>query len=432
MSMRAVGFVGLVGVSLLVGACGVDRSSRDEGVDAPEARAARAQPAAARPTQVTLQLDQANKLLERGGDANAALATFEGIAANDQATLEEKDEARLGVSAAREALGDKDGAVEAIEELLQSHGDSGRFDGRDVAEKRLRKLLTGSETGTDKWSPSERYAPSAKALAPYFKPDAKNQTLVDIYAFGDQGGTRADELGIFNIPGAKRDLFRETCPLCEGGLDIGRSFTRSGSWTAIPRAMGEAPADMPQIDRSLLVFYFDLGDDRVPERYDEYLPIPSAEIVKHLEKGEGLIAFRERPNAKPTLVIAAPRVGQLDAVQEVFAQLTAMPTTPLSVPLSVALKPDEIQSVVRASRKEMRACYETLLKSDAKAAGSVVFEFSIAPDGSVVSATINDTKSTLRDPALWACTTDVVKSLKFPATNGEVVKVAYPMAFSPN
>jgi hypothetical protein len=425
--MRGLGLSGLLGLGTV--ACATDkRETADE--TAESTREAQGEIATTE-SNAAARIDRALKALERGGDAKAALAELEAVVAGTRTTLDEQDDARLGVSSARETLGDKDGAIEAIEELLQSHGDS-RFESRELAEKRLRKLLTGKETGSDHFSPSERYAPVARALAPNFAPDAKNQILVDVYAFGDHGSQRADELGIFNVPAAKRDLFRESCSFCEQNLDVGKSISRAGSWTAIPRAMGEAPADMPQIDRSMLVFYFDLGDDLVPERYDEYLPIPSAEIVKHLERGEGLIAFRERPNAKPTIVIAAPRVAQLDAVQEAFAKLTEMPKAPLVVNVAPGLRPDEIQSVIRSSKGELRACYETLLESDPKAAGSLVFDFVIAGDGTVSSVRLSDEKTTLKDVAMGTCATDVVSRLRFPATGSGVLKVSYPLSFSPS
>lgn len=409
--------------------CANDRSTRDVSEDVDVTRTDSREIVAAEPT-VAAKLDRALKVLERGGDANEAVAALDALLGDTRATIEQQDEARLGLSAAREALGDADGAVDALEDLLQSHGDGGRFELRDVAEKRLRKLLTGREAEPSKYTPSERFAPVARALAPYFKSDDKGSTLVDIYAFGDKGGTHADDLGIFNIPAAKRAIFRESCSLCEQNLDLGRSFSRTGSWTAIPRAMGEAPADMPQIDRSMLVFYFDLGDDRVPSRYDEYLPIPSAEIVQHLERGEGLIAFRERPNAKPTIVLAAPRVAQLSAVENAFAQLTEMPKTPLVVTLSAGLQPEEIQGVVRASAKELRACYETLLKADPRASGAVAFDFVIGADGAVIKTSASNPKTTLVDPTFIGCTTTIIERLKFPAPSKEI-SVTYPLSFTP-
>lgn len=414
-----------------VAGCSTD-STKTADVDAREAASETDARALAREGRAgAARLDQALKSLERGGDAKAALAELEAVLADKRTSMEDQDEARLGISAAREALGDVDGAVEALEELFQAHGDTTRFEGREIAEKRLRKLLTGSETTKDRFTPSERYAPSARALAPYFKADEKGSTLVDIYAFGDKGGGHADELGMFNVPAAKRDLLLEKCATCDQNLDMGRSFSRTNSWTAIPRAMGDAPADMPQIDRSMLVFYFDLGDDRVPSRYDEYLPIPSAEIVQHLERGEGLIAFKERPNAKPTLVLAAPRVAQLSLIEDAFAALTEMPKAPLVVTLAPELRSEEIQFAVRSVKADLRACYEDHLRGAPTAAGSIVFDFGIAPDGSITNVAL-DEKTTLKDEKLGACATGVMQKLRFPASPAGMTRVTYPLAFTPS
>ena len=266
-------------------------------------------------TEGALRAEQGQKTLERGGDPSAAKANFEAALADPKLSQDEQDEARLGLSQACAALGDNEGAVSAVEQILKAHAQSTRFAARDATEKQLRKLLTGNEEEPHtSFAEAEHFAPVARALAPYFTADDKNQTLVDVYEFGKRG-SRSSELGIFNIGAAKRVMARDECALCDTNLHVGQSISGSDSWTAVPTAMGDTGADMPQIDRSLIVFYFDLDGDRVPARYDAYLPIPSAEIVSHLERGEGLIAMRERQDAKPTIVIAAPRVGQLPSVR---------------------------------------------------------------------------------------------------------------------
>ena len=55
------------------------------------------------------------------------------------------------------------------------------------------------------------------------------------------------------------------------------------------------------------VFYFDLESDRIPTRYEKYLPLDEKTIVSHLENGDGLIAAKERKGAPPAILIAAPR-----------------------------------------------------------------------------------------------------------------------------
>src|SRR5207249_4621936 len=127
----------------------------------------------------------------------------------------------------------------------------------------------------------------------------------------------------------------------------------------------------------------DLGPNRIPARYDALLPIPSAEIVARLERGEGLISIRERPGAPPAILLAAPRESQLDAVEETFAAMTSLPTATTPVALSSALRPEEIRGVVRSARKTYKACYEALLAREPEAKGELVLRFGVEADGAV-------------------------------------------------
>ncbi len=431
--------LGLVlGLSLGALACGAAACHGQEGTgtaSATSAPAATARPAARETKGVAttgVRLERAIRTLDRGGDAAEAKAELEGVLADTRATTEEQDDARLGLSRAREALGDKEGAIGAVEELLSSHAQDGRFAAREPAEKRLRFLLTGSESEGPSFSTTEKYAPVARALTTYFQPDEHGEILVDVLAFG-RNGEHLEDLGGFAIAAAKRDSLRQTWKASDD-VKVFQSISRTGSWVDLPRMFGETDRTMPQLDRSLLVFFFDLDADRVPSRYDEYLPMPSADIVARLEKGDGLIAMRERKGAKPTIVIAAPRVGQLVAVEEAFAKLSTLPKEPLSVTLDAHLTADEIQNVVRGSFSDAKHCYESLLERDPKAAGTVVMKFEVTPEGAAKSASEDDwksaTKTTLTDPTLLECLADVVSKLKFPAS-GRTSTVAYPIAFSP-
>jgi hypothetical protein len=272
--------------------------------------------------------------------------------------------------------------------------------------------------------PSEAPAPITTALADLFPADENGHVLVDVFAFG-RG--RGDNHGIFEIAEAKRQKMEMDLG---GKISVGQSISSTDSWVGLPRAMGETEGDMPQADRSLLVFYYDLADLKVPSRYDDYLPMPSDDIAEVLERGEGLVMAKKRNGAKPTIVIAAPRRAQLDLVEEAFSKMTEVPWEAVSIPLEKKLRPREIQATVRAARNEMRACYEAALKNDKTLAGSVELEFVIEPDGTVGKHAIG-AKSTLPDPAVGKCLDQMVSTLSFPAFGGEKITVTYPLAFSP-
>jgi hypothetical protein len=191
------------------------------------------------------------------------------------------------------------------------------------------------------------------------------------------------------------------------------------------------PQARARIGSALVVYYFDLGDGRIPARYDADLPIPSAEIAAHLERGEGLVVARERQGAPPVVVIAAPREAQLAQVEEAFSEMKALPITPTPVTVKQGLGAPEIQAVVRSAFHAYRACYEALLARSPTAAGKAPMRFAVLGDGSTQDVTI-DASATLHDPTFDACMIAATSALVFPATGeGGKTTVTYPIDFAP-
>jgi hypothetical protein len=232
-------------------------------------------------------------------------------------------------------------------------------------------------------------------------------------------------LGTFAVDRGVREARREACPLCDDHLSVNTSSGRTGSWVGIAR-------DRARLADALAIFYFDLGDGRIPARYDAELPLPSAEIAAHLEKGEGLVAVRERPGAPPAVLVAAPREAQLADVEEALAAMKTLPAEPVTVPLKTHIKPQEIQAVVRASFGAYRRCYEAVLKTNPTATGTARLHFAIRGDGAVEALSV-ETDATLRDPAFEACVTAATRALAFPASHTATpTTVTYPINFTPN
>ncbi len=396
--------------------------------DEPETEAPGSQPERAADSladaSVPARLERALRSIDRSEDLEDAKAALESVVADPAATVEQRDEARLGLSRALASLGDEEGAISAVEAILAAHTDDGPFPARDAAEKRLRLLLTGSPEGDSFRLPRDKpLPPAAAALAKLFEPDADGRVLIDIYLFGSPGRTRSEA---FDVAEAKRE---ETAFSLSKNRWVGQSVSQSTSWTSLPQAIAEKRPDMARADRSLLVFYFDLGDNRVPSRYDAYLPLPSAEIAAALESGQGLIAMRKREGARPTIVIAAPRAGQLAMVEEAFAKMDELPAAPVKVPLGEGLLPGEIQSRVRSRFGSYRACYEELLSRDKAAEGKLEIEFVIDGSGKVERASIGS-EATLTDRKLQACVLEDVRKLEFPAV-GKPTTVHYPIVMTP-
>jgi outer membrane biosynthesis protein TonB len=93
---------------------------------------------------------------------------------------------------------------------------------------------------------------------------------------------------------------------------------------------------------------------------------------------------------------------------------------------------EAIGQVVKANRKEARACYEHALKQRNDLRGNLVIHFTLTPSGKVKTAGVNQERSTLSDPGVAACVIEVIRGLDFPASSrGRETTVNYPFNFNP-
>lgn len=106
------------------------------------------------------------------------------------------------------------------------------------------------------------------------------------------------------------------------------------------------------------------------------------------------------------------------------------PQVRLGAPASTGrLPPEVIRRIVRQNLGRMRLCYENGLRTKPDLAGRVAVKFVIGSDGAVSSAA--DGGSDLPDAAVISCVVRSFQSLSFPAPEGGVVTVSYPLTFSP-
>ncbi|KYG07342.1 hypothetical protein BE21_29830 [Sorangium cellulosum] len=373
----------------------------------------------------SLAIEQAERRLDAGREIAAARQALSEALADPALTRDQRDQARLAMSRVLEAEGDREAAIAAVESMLGEHAVDEPWPLQRAAERRLRLLVTGSEEKPlpDEPADAEQASPFARALARYFPvPESGPRELtVTVLTFG---GSRdvSERLKTFAIPTAIRALRQETCPRCDR-VSINRMSHGTDGWTQIPAAR-------PLLGSSLAVFYFDLGNQRIPARYDADLPLPTADIVARLEKGEGLIAVRERAGAPPAILIAAPRKAQLPAVEEALAAMAEVPAGPVAVPLPDGLTPAEIQAVVRTGFPAYRTCYEALLERRPDAAGKIPLSFAIHGDGTVADVQVDAAAATLRDATTDRCMVEATRGLRFPAI-GQKTTVVYPIEFSP-
>ncbi len=94
-----------------------------------------------------------------------------------------------------------------------------------------------------------------------------------------------------------------------------------------------------------------------------------------------------------------------------------------------SLDREAIARVIRQNLARFKYCYEKQLNANPNLAGKISIYFTIAPTGSVASASIRE--SSMGDATVEGCATNVMKSLKFPQPKGGgIVVVTYPFVFS--
>jgi hypothetical protein len=95
--------------------------------------------------------------------------------------------------------------------------------------------------------------------------------------------------------------------------------------------------------------------------------------------------------------------------------------------VSGRLPPEAVQRVVRQGFGRFRRCYDDVRREQPALSARVSTSFVIGRDGSVTSAS-----SSGDGPSrLGACVADAFRALSFPRPEGGVVKVVYPIVFSP-
>jgi hypothetical protein len=103
---------------------------------------------------------------------------------------------------------------------------------------------------------------------------------------------------------------------------------------------------------------------------------------------------------------------------------TAGPTT-----VNGHIPAEVIQRVVRQNYGRFRACYENGLRTNPNLTGRVTARFVIGRDGSV--STVANGGSDLPNSSVVSCVVSQFYGLSFPAPDGGVVSVIYPIMFTP-
>jgi hypothetical protein len=404
--MYCVSALGLV----LAAACtGRDTpATQQELTQAPAATLAAASP--------TSRLEVALGDIDLGHDPAATRASLETLVASGGLQSEDSARAKLGLSRLAEAAGDTERAITLLEEAAAL---GTQVDG---IERRLYELSTGRPLPSmPELVDAPVVAPIARALSKWFEPGSDHRANINVIMLG--GGDTHRRLGTYAIGASLREHQEARCPSCDATkLDLNEWNTQHGDWTGLFRAL-------PKLGTSLVVFYLD-HETMIPSRYDSYLPVPSAEIDAHLQKGEGYIAVKTRGSAPPVIVLAAPRRAQVEKVEEAFAKMKELPKAGVAVPLPAGLTNREIKLAIRGSFTAFHGCFDALIAKNNRAAGNMVASFAARADGTVDKLRV-ELDHGLDDPSFRSCVEGVWKGITFPKTgeNG-VTTVVYPTQFT--
>ncbi len=97
--------------------------------------------------------------------------------------------------------------------------------------------------------------------------------------------------------------------------------------------------------------------------------------------------------------------------------------------VSGRLPPEVIQRIVRQNFGRFRLCYENALRTNPNLSGRVTVGFVIGTDGAVTSASAGN--AGIADAGMVSCVVRSFHRLQFPQPEGGVVRVTYPIVFSP-
>lgn len=186
-----------------------------------------------------------------------------------------------------------------------------------------------------------------------------------------------------------------------GADDAREQALRDAAEFGIVGLLGQRPGSLGRSDRL----------DELRELRESPLLIDEAQR----KRIDALLAAARTPPPDLSLGAGAPRK---------VAKMRVGATT-----VSGRLPPEVIQRIVRQNFGRFRLCYEAGLKKDPKLEGRVSVSFVIGRDGAVSSA--KNAGSDMTDRDVVECVLRAFSGLSFPAPEGGIVTVSYPLLFSP-
>jgi len=95
-------------------------------------------------------------------------------------------------------------------------------------------------------------------------------------------------------------------------------------------------------------------------------------------------------------------------------------------------KREDIQTIVMSHRDDARACYDKGLQKHPGIEGDLVMSFKIDPEGKVIEAAMDTSKSSITEKDVGDCIAEVIKKIKFAKSPGGFeTRANYPFNFHP-
>jgi hypothetical protein len=92
----------------------------------------------------------------------------------------------------------------------------------------------------------------------------------------------------------------------------------------------------------------------------------------------------------------------------------------------------DIDTIVKLRRDDARACYDKALASHPGIEGDLDIRWKIDPQGNVMDAEVDTTKSSILEPTVAQCIIDIIKKIKFASSpKGFESRAHYPFNFHP-
>jgi TonB family protein len=91
---------------------------------------------------------------------------------------------------------------------------------------------------------------------------------------------------------------------------------------------------------------------------------------------------------------------------------------------------DDVEGMVKPKLGDLNGCYKAEQQNNPKAAGKVLFSFTIQKDGRTRDVRL--LASTLQSPSMEGCLVERIEAWQFaPPRSGQEINVRYPFSFQP-